>query len=453
MKRNDKYIVLDLFIIFVSLFSCSHQVNDNTDSLADDATTTVASKKPFIDGTFLPYYLISDWGDGRWELELANLKKLGMHYLILTPTVFTDKNNVTKSIYPSKYASNTYSDNDLVENCLRNAKKFGFKVFIGLNSNEKWWSWWKVDSEDWLYAQMEHGNKIAKELIVKYKNRYSDTMYGWYWDWEIDNLNYTTDDRQQILIKALNTNIEYLNQLTPEMPRMLSPFMNYKVGHNATAYRAMWEKIFSSVHFKKGDIFCPQDCIGAGGLTLNNAGEWFRELAEAVKSKPGLVLWSNSENFDQRFWTSATLDRFIKQLQITQPFVSNNISFTYSYYYSPYQVNKYFDEAYSYYIATGNLPLLPEPAPAENLRISKNKSAKTELSWDYPADLQHIVGFLIFRNDSLIANYQYNLYQYCKTTYTEKENLKAGTYKFSVCTYNAANGCSTKNDLQYTVTP
>ena len=98
MKKNDKYIVLDLFIIFVSLFSCSHQVNDNKDSLADDVTPTVASKKPFIDGTFLPYYLISDWGDGRWELELANLKKLGMHYLILTPTVFTDKNNVTKSI-------------------------------------------------------------------------------------------------------------------------------------------------------------------------------------------------------------------------------------------------------------------------------------------------------------------------------------------------------------------
>ena len=99
------------------------------------------------------------------------------------------------------------------------------------------------------------------------------------------------------------------------------------------------------------------------------------------------------------------------------------------------------------------MPLLPEPAPAENLRISKNKSGKTELSWDPPADLQHIVGFLVFRNDSLIANYQYNLYQYCKTTYTEKEVLKAGTYKFSVCTYNAMNDCSTKKDLQYTVTP
>jgi len=447
-KLNIKLIKFLLILYFncvsvISVISCS-----SPDLPTNDSTNTPGLEKPIIDGTFIPFYLISDWDDSRWGLELANLKKLGMHYLILSPTVYTDKNNETRTIYPSNYAPAYYTQ-DLVENCLRNASKFGFKVFLGLNSNEKWWSWWSDNTEGWLYTRMESGNKIAEELVEKYKSRYQKTLYGWYWDWEIDNLNYTTNDRRQWLIKALNINIDYLNHLTPGMPVMLSPFMNYKVGDNAYNYGKMWEKIFAGVHFRKGDIFSPQDCMGAGGLTLENAGEWFYQLAEAVKTKPGLLFWSNAENFDQRFWTSATLDRFIKQLQTVKPYVSNYLSFTYSYYYSPYSVYKYFDEAYSYYVTNGYLPQLSNPDPIENLTIKIDESCKISLSWDPPSDRDNIVGFLVFRNDTLIANYQYSMYQYCQTTYTENEKLNAGEYKYSVCTYNSINGRSSKCDVIY----
>ncbi|BEH00507.1 hypothetical protein BSYN_27710 [Bacteroides sedimenti] len=457
-KRLYGYLVCLSVIIVICLncvtaISCSSPIDQKSNPPINDSINKPITGTPIIDGTFIPFYLVPDWDDSRWELELANLKKLGMHYLILSPTVFTDKNNATHTIYPSKNGTPYYPNKDVVESCLRNASKFGFKVFVGLNSNEKWWSWWTTDSEGWLYTQMEFGNRIAEELVGKYKSRYPETMYGWYWDWEVDNLNYTTNSLQQTLINALNLNIDYLNNLTPGMPIIFSPFMNYRVGDNAYNYGKMWEKIFAGVHFRRGDIFSPQDCIGAGGLTFENASEWFSQLAEAVKAKPGLLFWSNAENFDQRFWTSATLDRFTKQLQVVKPYVSNYISFTYSYYYSPYKVNKYFDEAYSYYVVNGHLPQLSNPDPVENLILRTTDSNKISISWNPPSDKSNLVGFQVFRNGTLIANYQYSIDYSCQTTYTENENLSAGSYQYSVCSYNSINGCSSERSVQYTKKP
>lgn len=136
---------------------------------------------------------------------------------------------------------------------MRAAQKNNIKVFIGLNFNDRWW---KCDYDaEWLVKQMEIGNKVADEIVTLYKNKYPDAMYGWYWVWEIDNLNWMTSERQQALIDALNTNLDYLSDLTPEMPLMLSPFMNHKVGGNAEEYGQMWKNIFEKTRFRSGDIF------------------------------------------------------------------------------------------------------------------------------------------------------------------------------------------------------
>lgn len=450
MNSLARYLISISALLICCLNVTFTSCTSPNDHLNNDSINIPDSEKPIIDGTFIPYYLVSDWDDKRWALELTNLKKLGMHYLILSPTVYTDKSDKTRAIYPSSYAQ-PYYENDVVENCLSNASQFGFKVFLGLNSNEEWWSWWVDNTEDWLFKQMDFGNKIAKELTDKYKSRYKEAFYGWYWDWEIDNLNYTKSDRQQSLIKSLNINIDYLNSLTPQMPIMLSPFMNYKVGDNAYNYGNMWKTIFSGVHFRKGDIFCPQDCMGAGGLTLSNAGDWFFQLAEAVKTKPGLLFWSNAENFDQRFWTSATLDRFIQQLQIVKPYVSNYVSFTYSYYYSPFKVSKYFNEVYSYYVKEKALPQLLIPASVQNVQIYLDALNRINVSWIQPADLANIVGFLVYRDNELVANYQYDASQKCQTIYSESQKVPSGKHEYGICSYNANGECSPKYNVQYTV--
>ena len=72
--------------------------------------------------------------------------------------------------------------------------------------------------------------------------------------------------------------------------------------------------------------------MGAGGLELGMVDEWFSLMNEAVKTKPGLQFWSDAETFGQRFWTSAPPDRFVEQVKIVNPYVSNIITFAYSHY-------------------------------------------------------------------------------------------------------------------------
>src|SRR5690606_33405912 len=104
----------------------------------------------------------------------------------LAPALYTNQSGAMTSIYPSSIASvtNQYGK-DLIEDCLRNAKKAGFKVWIGINFDEKWWG---CDyRSEWLKDRMRLGNQVAKDLVDKYKSKYAETFYGWYWVWEVDN--------------------------------------------------------------------------------------------------------------------------------------------------------------------------------------------------------------------------------------------------------------------------
>lgn len=420
MKKN----VLFLSFLFCCLF------------LKTTVFAQVLKSYPIADGTFIQDDLIANWNDDRWQQEFTALKDAGMHYVIFAPTLNTNEKGINETMYPSelKDVKQKYKS-DLVDICLRNASKAGFKVFLGLNLNAEWW---KADfTYEWLKNQMETGNSIADELIHKYKNKYGDVMYGWYWVWEVDNVHCNTPPLQDALANILNINLDHLHAVTPSMPFMLCPFMNYRKG-TADENRVMWEYVFSKSHFNRGDIFAPQDCIGAGGLKLDILDVWFREMKKAVDTKPGLLFWSDAETFDQRFWTIAPLNRFIKQMEIVKPYVSNIISFAYSHYYSPFKVNKKYHEAYLEYVRTGKMSNVPVPGLPLDLQWKKSTDNKVILTWHAPADSIEIAGYYIFRNTELVANIQYEKRRrnMQKNTFIEKIPLDKGTYKYEVCSYS-----------------
>lgn len=368
--------------------------------------TASAVKKPKSDGTFIQSYLVRNWTDERWQQEFAALKQAGMHYLVLGSTLNTDKEGKMYSIFPSKLPGvvNRYG-NDLVENCLRNAKLAGIKVFIGLNFDEKWWT--TPINSPWITEQMELGNRLAKELVDRYKSRYGGTMYGWYWVWEVDNIKATTPAAHAQLAAALNINLHFLNGLTPDMPFMLCPFFNYRLGSSQETAN-MWKNVFSAANFKEGDIFAPQDCIGAGGLEMQVLDEWFAALKTAVDTKPGLLFWVDTETFDQRFWTSAPLDRFVKQMEIVAPYVSNYITFAYSHYYSPGYNNPQFHKDYLYYTRQGKLPEEDVQGGIEHTVVNRQNDHSLEFSWSVKSSTEkNVAGYYIFLNDSLYADCQY----------------------------------------------
>ncbi len=397
---------------------------------------------PVAEGTFLQDFLVANWDDNRWQKELKLLKDVGMNYLILAPSFLTDKNGKNRYLYPSSFSSkNERTSKDLIDMCLRNAKKLGMKVFIGLNFNDKWWD---ADfNSEWLYKQMQRGNDVADELVSLYKSKYGDTMYGWYWVWEVDNVHATSPENQEILAKVINVNLDHLNKITPDMPFMLSPYVNYRLG-TSEDNRQMWESVFSKVHFKNGDIFAPQDCIGAGGLDIDKLPEWFEKIRQAVNTKPGLKFWANVETFDHRFWTNASLSRFTNQMEVVDPYVNKIITFAYTHYYSPYQVNKQFHDAYSIYYNSGKLPKISEPKPISQLKINVgNKLIK--LTWKSPEDKKNLVGYFIYRDGTLIGSIQNNISD-CNVEFVDKNIYKNSVYEVS--SYNVIGNESVKIRMQ-----
>jgi hypothetical protein len=383
-------------IIFL-IFSGIIILNAKCNSTPGFINTTV--NPPHFEGSFIQEFLVTGWDDIRWTQEMEMLKEAGMQYLIYAPSLLVNEKGYTRTSYPSSLSS---QQNSTLEKCLRNAQKNGIKVFVGLNFNDRWW---KVDYDaTWLIEQMRIGNKVADELVALYKEIYSEAMYGWYWVWEVDNLNCMTAECQAILSQALNTNLDHLSKIAPDMPCMLSPFMNYRVGGNAQQYKEMWENVFSQTHFRTGDIFAPQDCIGAGGLDLDNLEEWFSKLKEAVNSKPELIFWGNVEIFDQRFWVSAPLNRVQKQIEIVNRHVKNIICFAYSHYYSPFVVSENYHRSYMQY-CKGENSLVKNPDKVVEATV-RSTSKGMEINWAKNRDIGTIVGYCIYRNGNLLKKIQ-----------------------------------------------
>lgn len=384
----------------------------------------------FIKGSFIQPYLVMNWDDKRWLEEFQYLREANIDFLIFMHSVHSSKEGKTTAIYPTALSEIESSKRDLLEICLRNAKKAGFKIFIGLNFDENWWS--ASFSSTWILQQMEFGNKIAKELIQRYKKKYPDTMYGWYWVWEVDNSYCKTSFSMDCLVQALNINLDYLHLSTPDMPFMLSPFMN---SNSSTPKECsdMWKYILSNAHFKDGDIFAPQDCIGAGWLTIDVVAEWFDKLSEVIPLTPRIKFWANIEMFDQRFWTAATLDRIKHQMDLLRPYVSSFISFAYSHYYSPILRNPLIHCAYLHYIRTGRMPVCPLPIPVETLKLCEDIEGKLYIEWISAKEEKEVMGYHIYKDGVLIGDIQYDHNSECKKNwYTHGKGI------YSVASYNVS---------------
>lgn len=367
--------------------------------------TSNNAERPIADGTFIQWGLARDWDDEKWMSEYAYMKEAGMNYLVLAPVAYADSGSEYESIYPSsiqgcEMIKNTH---DMVDICLRTAEKSGIKVFLGLNFHNEWWMR-HADDDQWLYDQMKVGNDIADELYKNYKGKYPNAFFGWYWVWEVDNLNFRSREKQDVLAKALNINLDHLNAMEERLPFMQCPFMNHLCGP-AKEYRDMWIYVFSKTHFAYNDIFCPQDSVGARGLNMENFAEWLEKLGEAVKTKPGLRYWIDMETFDQSDWTSATLDRFVTQIKTASKYAENAITFAYSHYHSPNNNSDGYHKAYMQYVKNGKLSSVPPKEPA-NLRITRKSDESIQLKWDHPEDTSGICGYFIYRNGVLIGRNQ-----------------------------------------------
>ncbi len=361
---------------------------------------------PAAVGTFIQWYLVKDWDDAKWRSEFRYMQEVGMRSLVFAPTA-DSKAHVT--YYPTRLPGFQLAEGypDLVDACLRNAEKAGIRVFLGLNFNDDWWHK-SANDPAWLDAQMQEGNAVAAELYRRYAAKYPHAFAGWYWVWEVDNLNFRTPEQIRTLAQALDSNVRAVKALNPRLPVMLCPFMNASLGTPET-YQAMWTAVFAQCSLGRGDIFCPQDCVGAGGLTLEQVPVWFAALKQAVATRSGLRFWADTETFqaesqaaaDADHWIAAPLNRFVAQMKTEQPYVEQCLTFSYSHYYSPNTANSGFQRTYREYLRTGRLETVPPSAPAHT-EAARDPKGRVVLSWEPATDNVGVCGYRLYRDGKQI---------------------------------------------------
>lgn len=351
---------------------------------------------PCAAGTFLQADMASDWDCSVWKEEFRYLKEAGHNFLVLSGLTKTSE-NLTNSYYPTALPGCRWENagTDTVENCLKCAMEAGFKVFLGINFTNAWWQKGASDPF-WLYEQMERGNIIAGEMFERYYSTYADSFYGWYWEYEIDNLRFRQKKQLDVLARAINVNLSYLEKKKARLPVLFSPFMNKKYC-SAGQYADDWAYLFGKTGLVRDDVLCPQDCVGAGGLATEDVRTWFAALAQAAFGS-GLRFWANVETFTQYDWSSTVLKQFIRQMENVHPFTDTILTFSYSHYYSPNNIQGDFHAVYLDYLKKGFLEDKTPPSP-EDVVVQKVGHGKILIRWEA---MSGIYGYQVYRGKKLI---------------------------------------------------
>ena len=133
-----------------------------------------------------------------------------------------------------------------------------------------------------------------------------------------------------------------------------------------------------------------------------------------------IKLWANCENFDGAITSetlggvlspkitenisnvTATLDVFVKQMEIASKYAENIITFSYNHYYSPSRVNPAFINAYYDYVKNGYVLESEVPQAPENITMTQNENG-IELSWDEAVDNFGIAYYRLEKDGKFLA--------------------------------------------------
>ncbi|MEG0230153.1 MAG: dockerin type I domain-containing protein, partial [Oscillospiraceae bacterium] len=163
-------------------------------------------------------------------------------------------------------------------------------------------------------------------------------------------------------------------------------------------------------NFREIDAMLPMDNCGGGGQNIKTLEEWTKAYYDAFQaSKTKLNFYSNNETFVQDnsdplganpTWGTATIDRYIEQIRITDKYSKKNFSFAYSHYFSPLNGVGGFHETYLDYMKTGILETEKPIAPTKVKTFYSNGTLS--LSWSGIYDNKGISRINIYKDGSFI---------------------------------------------------
>lgn len=340
-----------------------------SESSEDSQPEPVVRDWPYSTGTFIQLWAFTNYTQAKWEQHIKYLQEVGFEFMIVQMICDTTMGKITSAYYPctlTEYKAPGYYTVNQMDPLVEACKKTGMKLFLGLENPKEWFESTREDPE-WRKKQGEVGVAVAGDLYKRYVQPNPGLVLGWYFVEE-----YWGGMKQVDLeIDLLNRYRDGLTELDPSMPMMLSPFLSRQTSAADTAEE--WKQVFAGVHFREGDIFCCQDSVGAGGISLNHLDEYFKALKEAVDTKPGLLFWANNEDFTSGGGT-ASMGRFVTQMKISEPYVSGFVTFAYSHYFAPDQGKQKEHELYKKYYLTGEYEedaseIAHDPVDVSNMKL------------------------------------------------------------------------------------
>lgn len=376
---------------------------------------------PVFNGTFLQSPTCTNWDDERWNAEVEAMQDAGIKYLILQSTADKDADSNWTVYYDSslsEFNEAAHGAGDVIEAALSHCRSTDIKVFIGLDMFDNFWSVAAITQEYKSICGI--AAEMAQEIYGEYYSTYADSFGGWYFTPEISN-NIICQLSIAGFCNGLNILIDKIDSLNPDLPLLISPFNTeyLSTGYAGTLFE--WIMLFKLTDFRDGDIFAPQDAVGARWTDMNNLRRNWQMYKAAVDCCQAEVkLWANCENFDiaitESFgsgtfsppatenteYVTATLDRFVEQMKIASEYCENIITFSYNHYFSPNVVSPSYMDTYKDYVRNGYV--LESNAPEAVPDFYKGQyDGNALLTWSEPEDDFGIAYYRICKNGEFLT--------------------------------------------------
>lgn len=419
---------------------------------------------PKFNGTFIQSWMTHSWDDERWEDETENMQDAGIEYLIVQ--CIADKaSESVGGIWTVYYDSDVdalkdaYFPGDSLEPALRNCQKAGIKVFVGLSMFDDFWNESALKKQ---YAEIcSVAGEMVEDIYNKYGETYKDTLYGWYFTPEISN-GLLCQLNIRGIANGLNKVIDKINEIDETKPLLLSPFYSEYLSTDAVTTLSNYVRFFDLVNFRDGDIFAPQDAVGAKWVREKNLQKIWKVYKAAIETCDADVkLWANCENFSSAVADSLmggittpkgtenttsvteTLDRFVRQMDVASRYAENIITFSYNHYYSPSAVNSAFIDTYLDYVKNGYVLETEAPKAPQNIKKQQTENG-IELSWDKSEDNFGIAYYRIEKDGKFLSRVEM-YYGWEETVFTDESGTMENSYTIEA--FDAAGNSSGKIEV------
>ncbi|WP_270888310.1 DUF4434 domain-containing protein [Pedococcus sp. 5OH_020] len=402
-----------------------------------------SSSSPSFSGSFIQPDLVDRWTDAQLSAEMRVLKKACITEEVIQWTADTGASPATR-IYPSSQAPQS-TKTDVVGRILAAAHRQGIKVYLGLQTNNDWWTNYAND-QAWLDEQAAYANELANDLWKRYGS-YKGTLAGWYLSFEVDNFNFpssTTWDRMRSFYRTVGA---HLDHLTPGKPVVISPFYNTSGGLTASQWSTMWRDILLGSHV---DVVALQDGVGAGHATTDQLPAWFGATRMAIeKASPTTQLWADTETFipASTGFLSMPTAQVVADMRAERPYVDRYWSFSYDHYYSPVVVNPAYDKTYRAYLKSGHVDSQAPSAPSA-LTATASDPQTVRLQWQGASDNIGVTRYRIYRDGTLMRQLPVADQQKAgaSVSYSDAQLDPGKSYMYTVVAEDAAGNSSASSE-------